>query len=150
MTKPPCSEWSIWVGKEIEGNTELGVTTLFIRAIPSVSADPTKDFSFMTKLGESEITRVWFCKEFTNWALLEAIARHFKSVCIEVTPERLICIPQRFRERYQIYVKVSFGRLNLKKGDVICVGPAFADEAFTIGEGAKVQPDLYLNDLKIL
>jgi hypothetical protein len=150
METPPCSTWSIWVGKEIEGTTDIGVSTLFIRRIPESQCKPERDFSFMAGLGGG-IKRVWFCKEFMNWPVMEAIAKHFEHCCIEATPVSYVAIPKRIRDRFQVYIKVSFGHgLNLKPGDVVCVGPAFADEAFTIGQGAKVEPNLYLNDIKIL
>ncbi len=148
MLKPPCADWSIWVGGEVEGSSDLGATTLFIRALNSTPEEfeqLSKDLvPRLTKKGT--ITRVWFCKEFQNWPLIRVIAKHFKTVCLEVTPKGYDNLPRDFKTDYTIYLKVPF---MLKKGDHICVGAAFQDEAFQIGTGNRVSPEQYLNDVKV-
>lgn len=157
MKKPPCAEWRIWKGPEVEGTRSVGVSTLFIRSLQDFSgATPTVDWSFLKKSG---CERVWFCKEFYRseptddqgnfiaWGLVRAIGKHFSEICLEVEPKDYCSIPKDIKASATIYLKVL--DVELKKGDFICVGPAFADEAFQIGTGAKVTPEVYLNDVRI-
>lgn len=145
---PDCSKWHVWKGPEVEGHSKKGVQTLFIRSLdkfPRIS--PSDDLSFLRK--NSNCTRVWFCKEFTNWSLLKAIGKHFDEVCIEVEPKCLLAIPQKLRESCRIYLKVVLP-VQLKQGDHVCVGLPFADEAFEIGTGASVNPTDYQNDIQVI
>jgi hypothetical protein len=157
MNKPPCSEWKIWKGPEIEGTEGVGIATLFIRSLSDFEGlTPESDFSLFAQ--KSGCKRVWFCKEFylseptdTNgkfiaWKLIEAIGQHFEEMCLEVEPQSIQCVPKSIRAKARIYVKVN---VELKPGDFICVGPAFNDESFKIGTGAKVTPEQYLQDIKI-
>lgn len=144
---PPCATWNIWKGPEIEGTDSIGVQTLFIRslsAFPGVSA--ASDLSFLRK--SSKCSRVWFCKEFKDWPLLEAIAKHFDEVCVEVEPKCYVSVPKRIKKRVKIYLKVVLPE-PLKEGDFICVGEPFRDEAFKFGAGASVCMEQYLKDIKI-
>lgn len=145
--KPPCANWSVWVGPEVEGSSGLGERTLFIRQLPAEWA-LTIDSDLKQLRKRSNSTRVWFCKEFLNWPMLEAIAAHYEpgNVCIEVEPNCFESLPRRFRQNYRIYVKLD---LPLKPGDHVCVGPAFSDESFEMGHGSKVLPEQYLKDIKI-
>jgi len=144
---PPCSSWHIWKGPEIEGYAAKGVSTLFIRSLEKYPRiKPTDDLSFLRKV--SKCSRVWFCKEFTNWALIKAIKVHFDEACLEVEPKCLLSIPEKLRKECRIYLKVSLP-VPLKEGDHVCTGLPFADEAFEIGKGAKVAPNEYLKDVKI-
>lgn len=151
MTKtqnPPCAQWSVWIGKEIEGTSCIGQETLFVRALKGVTALNAGALkSTLTRNGRIE--RVWFCKEFSDWDTLRAIAKMFKHVCIEATPKTYETLPSEFRteSKYRIYLKVS---MSLKPGDFICVGPAFSDESFEVGTGTKVNPSQYNNDTRIL
>ena len=143
---PPCREWAIWVGKEVEGTTNVGVTTLFIRSLEGFHIDPeTSDLSFFRK--KTGASRVWFCREFVDWKLLKRIAKEFDEVCIEVEPKCFENIPLALRDKAIIYLKVD---TPLKPGDFVCVGPAFHDESFKIGSGSKVKPQDYLQDKRIL
>lgn len=145
---PECSKWSIWIGKEVEGSSDIGVETLFIRSLSTTVDEFERQadalIPAMTRRGE--ITRVWFCKEFTDWKLLRAIAKHFKTVCMEVSIKQYGNLPRDFQTDFTIYLKVN---LLMKAGDHICVGPPFQDEAFKIGTGVKVTPQQYSNDRKI-
>jgi hypothetical protein len=144
--KPPCADWKLWTGAEIEGTSELGSKTLFIRSLSDFNVVDQKQFA--EQLAElSGCKRVWFCKEFRDWKFLENIASHFESVCIEALPNNYVNIPKRIRLKYRIYVKVIMP--NLKPGDFICVGEPFMDEAFEIGKGATVKPEDYLKDKRI-
>lgn len=145
---PDCSKWHVWKGPEIEGHSSKGVQTLFIRSLekfPRIA--PTDDLSFLRT--NSKCSRVWFCKEFKNWAMIKAIGKHFDEVCIEVEPKCLLAIPLKLRETCRIYLKVILPA-PLKAGDHVCVGLPFADEAFEIGTGATVKPEDYQKDIKII
>ena len=139
---PPCSEWGLWLGEEIEGHTERGVTTLFVRQLPE--GFPLSYFEDSADLG---ITRIWFCQEFNDWEMLEAIAPLFKTRCLESTPELLVHLRPAIRELVTVYLKIP---VVLRPGDHVCVGPAFADESFEIGTGRRVTPSEYEKDKLIL
>jgi hypothetical protein len=146
--QPECSQWALWTGKEIEGDKDLGTETLFIRKLDTTAEDFRKAgqtlVDSMTRKGA--IKRVWFTKEFKNWALLREIAKHFQTVCLEVSYKEYDHLPQDFKARFTLYVKFP---VMMKAGDFICVGPAFQDEAFRIGTGNKVSPEAYVHDKKI-
>ena len=148
MLKPECAEWSIWIGKEIEGQSDIGVETLFIRRLNSTAEEfeKLKDDLGPKLTRRGTIKRVWFCKEFQNWPLLRVIAKHFKTVCLEVTPKGYDNLPREFKTDFIIYLKVPF---MLKKGDHVCVGAAFQDESFQIGKGNRVSPEQYANDVRV-
>jgi len=141
---PPCAEWRIWKGQEIEGTQGIGEWTLFIRSLEDFpNLAPEDCFIFKEKSG---CTRVWFCKEYTLWPMIRAIGEYFDKVCIEVEPKCYDSIPKDLRRKATIYLKV---KTPLKDGDFVCVGPAFSDESFEIGTGAKVTPEAYLKDKRI-
>lgn len=141
---PPCADWKVWVGCEVEGSSGLGEKTLFIRQL-TVANPLTTDFSFLTKGGT--ISRVWFCKEFTDWRTLRAIRRLFSETCVEVTPKTIENVPKDIRNECRLYLKVN---VSLKKGDYVCVGPPFSDESFEMGTGHSVKETDYLKDQKLL
>ena len=150
MTTPECAKWKMWVGPEVEGHSELGEQTLFIRDLATTaqqfSAQAEELVPRMTKNGT--IRRVWFCKEFVNWPLLREISRHFRTSCLEVTPKTYGNVPRDLMSNCVIYLKIT--DFFLKPGDHVCVGPNFQDEAFKIGTGAKVSPESYAGDRKLL
>lgn len=143
--KPPCANWKLWVGEEVEGTTSIGTRTLFIRSLEEFP-DLVAGSNLSALRTFSKASRVWFCKEFRNWELLMGIMTHFDEVCVEVLAHQISSLPARIRKRATLYVKLD---VDLKAGDFVCVGPAFADEAFKIGTGAKVTPDLYRKDIEI-
>lgn len=139
FNKPDCSTWNIWQGKEIEGTTDIGVNTLFVRR-----GNPGPYLW--------GFERVWFCKEFVREQGEDALAAirttlHLdKKVCIEVELEDMALIANAGLEKAQLYLKIE---ANLKHGDHICVGTAFKDEAFRMGTGAGVLPGQYAEDVRI-
>jgi hypothetical protein len=158
MNKPPCSDWSVWKGPEIEGTKGVGVATLFIRSLASFKIESGKDWQWIRT--KSNCPRVWFCKEFFTksikgpngeflaWDFIRAIGKHFDEVCLEVEPQHLPGVPRDIKKMARLYLKINVEQL--KSGDFVCVGPTFSDEAFEIGTGARVKPEEYLNDKKIV
>ena len=147
MKNPPCSEWKVWRGKEIEGTTQIGVETLFIRDLPGATVESMTP-EFLAKISRNgQTARVWFCKEFSDWPLARAIIKWFKTACLEVNHRTVDCVPKDLKATCVLYYKVPS---QLKRGDFICAGPAFNDEAFAIGTGASVKPENYLADIRIL
>lgn len=144
---PPCAKWDLWIGGEVEGTADIGVKTLFVRSLPQECATSSPETLRDVLTQRGTIRRVWFCKEFTDWKLMMRVARLFPSVCVEATMETYHTLPGKAREDFSIYLKVP---LRLKSSDHICVGPAFCDESFRVGTGAKVHPEAYLSDVKIL
>jgi len=136
---PPCKRWGLWKGKEIEGDKDLGVLTLFVRRaelqaiLDALSEDPT-------------ITRVWFCHEFREYKAMQTLFRQFKkhTFCVEVTEKSSERLPRWVWDKLTVYYKL---RVSLKAGDFVSVGEAYADETFRLGTGAKVLPDQYLPDV---
>ena len=148
MTLPPCATWQIWYGKEIEGSTDIGATTLFMRKLDCTVDDWNRLESDMAPrlTRQGTVSRIWFCKEFTNWRLMVAIGKHFEKVCVEVAHKSYDHLPRGIKMNYQIYIKLP---LMLKPGDHVCVGAPFNDEAFEIGKGVRVKPEQYLSDEKV-
>jgi hypothetical protein len=149
MNRPECASWNIWRGAEVEGTTAVGEETLFIRSLdanvrPEDFENGTELVKAMTRNGR--IKRVWFCKEFSNWPMIRAISKHFKTSCLEVTPKQYDNLPRDLKAEFTIYLKINFP---LKEGDFVCVGPPFMDESFQIGTGKKVKPEDYASDIKI-
>jgi hypothetical protein len=146
--RPPCANWKVWIGQEIEGHLNLGEKTLFIREVPDALSSLPKE----TLTRNGTIKRVWFCREFITrsaekWKTFRKIAQHFETVCIEITLNDYEAIPRDLRDKAFLYLKIP---LPLKKGDHVCVGPAFQDESFMVGKGNKISPEQYLNDIKVL
>jgi hypothetical protein len=138
---PPCSEWKIWVGPEIEGHTDLGEMTLFIRDCFTIKAH---EYLLM------KYSRVWFCKEFItekNYPTMRWVIAGPRTVCLEVTLDMLDTLPPDIYDDCQLYLKVE---ATLKPGDHVCMGLPFKDEAFLVGEGQRVKPTQYLQDERIL
>jgi hypothetical protein len=142
--KPPCADWGLWIGAEIEGAADLGERTLFVRFLPAGTTG-----EYLRERTKAE--RVWFCKEFTDWHRLRKIAEAFDSakVCIEVMLNRYNSLPSDFRQRFRIYVKIPELH-GMKLGDHVCIGLPFQDEAFQIGNGKTVKASEYKSDIKIL
>lgn len=159
-TKPPCAEWDIWTGPEIEGTTDLGEKTVFIRRLRQVGITEKTDFSFIPR--SMKANRLWLCKEFLHdcmtdetrgWGVVRRLASYFapQKVCLEVTPATLVTLPADLRKKHRLYLKVILpAEHGLKDDDFVCVGPAYEDAAFVYGQGARVKPEQYLGDIKIL
>lgn len=138
MTTPDCAEWNLWLGPEVEGTIGIGVPTLFVRKA-------TRDEVFAAAR-QHGIGRVWFCKEWADWETIVQVLSSGRKVCLEVTPETIRLVPVFVMKEACVYLKVD---TELKDGDHVCVGPAFADEAFRIGTGAKVEPVDYAGDRRL-
>jgi hypothetical protein len=143
MKNPPCSNWRSWLGLEVEGDRAIGVKTLFVR------------FGDVLKLLDAnpDVTRVWLCKEYTashSEISLTVLCRKLRLRSIDIAVEVLA---QYYREylylRPFVNYYIKYDVPDLKNGDHICVGPAFNDEAFCIGQGKKVTPGDYANDIRI-
>ena len=130
---PACATWGLWVGREIEGHSELGRVTLFVR-----HGSPSEILKAVDLY-----ERVWFCKEWKGWVIVRTAILTHKVVCLEATLDTLGTIPEDVRKAARIYLKIP---VDLKRGDHVCVGPAFADEAFEIGCGRRVAPESYGGD----
>jgi hypothetical protein len=145
--RPECASWEMWIGREIEGTSDLGEETLFIRKL-DISRNEFKENLELPKVlnRNGRIQRVWFCKEIMNWPLIREIIKHFKTSCLEATLGRVPAIPLDLLAQCTIYVKVD---VRLKKGDHICIGPSYEDESFCIGTGNKVTPEQYAQDIRI-
>lgn len=151
-TKPPCSQWSMWIGPEVEipGGAYKGVRTLFVRRATLAQIE--------SAIQEHKPLRVWFCEEFTDWDTIRTIATHPRRTELGYTPNQFIskaafledfnCAAQSVCDVAKLHVKLK--GLNFKYGDCIHAGPAFSDECFTVGEGLKVEPSLYVNDMRLL
>lgn len=138
LEKPPCSQWSVWIGNEIEGHSDLGEKTLFIRRDFGGS-----DFDLL-----DQVDRVWFCKEYKDYNVIKAVRALGKKVCVEVVPGGIEnALPDDIHENATLYLKMNVK--GLKNGDHICVGKPFEEESFMIGSGTKVTKDQYLADRKI-
>lgn len=131
----------MWIGAECEGSTSLGEKTLFIRRVtPAFIQNPVA----LTNGGK--IKRVWFCKEFTNYAALRTIAKHFDDVCVEITPKLYENTPPDILDSFHIYMKINY---KLKDGDHVSIGSPYREETFKLGTGMKCVPEDYLADIKV-
>ena len=132
----------MWMGREVEGVSNLGEMTLFARGGDIWKAlDQHKD-----------ITRVWLCKEYLAKHDIEATLRLLQRLvykdyrtALEV-PYEAHGVYQRLYAFAVVYVKLE---LPLRLGDHICVGYPFRDESFEIGRGNIVTPDSYKADIPI-
>lgn len=145
MKNPPCSEWKRWLGREIEGHEDLGVLTLFVR-----SGDVLHTLDDLEAV-RNHVSRVWLCKEFLHShgkdaliALTRKLTFRGIKTCVEVTAHQAKEY-EYLRHYVRFYVK--FDLPFLVAGDHLCVGPAFADESFVVGKGAKVIPANYEADV---
>lgn len=165
MNTPPCAKWGIWVGKEIEGEDQLGQGTLFVRY---TNGYPIEDVLRVAEYyRQAPYYRVWICKEMLTGnmscksanvvELVRAIRRKWPAVvAFEVsTPEEYACVSEArtqlvdadeiVESRMVIFVKIPW-LPNLKPNDYVCAGPAFNDIAIR-AYGNQVKPEQYLNDI---
>ncbi len=137
--KPECSVWNLWLGREIEGYTQVGEMTLFVR-----KADEAE---ILHELKKHKVQRVWFCKEFASMDVIERTLKlPMLVVAVECTLATLPLISQEVRTKAHLYLKLP---VELKAGDHICVGHAFEDEAFRLGSGVRVKNKDYSADVRI-
>ena len=136
--KPACASWDVWTGEEVEGTSDLGRTTLFIRRMSGI-----KFVSLVA--ADWTVTRIWFCKEFRKWDVIrEALACGY-TVCVEGNPHRPP--PSDICNRVHVYWKYPLPK-DAKSGDHVCMGPPFRDEAFVLGNGKRVTENDYAKDRK--
>lgn len=141
MKIPPCASWNVWTGLEIEGNQGLGENTLFIRHCVD-----------WRRYTNKTIKRIWFCHEFTDWKQIREAAQERDGsilryvVNLEANSRTFDRIPKEIVHLVHIYYKLD---IPLGAGHFVCVGRAFADEAFALGEGNQVSPDQYLGDVRL-
>lgn len=146
--KPPCAKWNMWLGPEIEGTANIGERTLFVR----IELITHQQISKVCK--KHGVSRIWFCYEFMLNSTPRACNRMFKallkqgySLAFEVPVD--FAPDWAYLSRYGArYFKLE---VDIQRGDHVCVGPAFADEAFALGvnSGAKVSPKEYLKDEEV-
>lgn len=146
--KPPCANWNVWKGAEVEGVSELGAATLFIRR-------PSPDLGTVFWQHSKGCKRVWLCKEYLKTrakdelkADIAALRKYGMTVAVEIMLEDVWKYSYLAPTEAVVYVKIPNADW-LRKGDHVCIGPAFSDEAFCIGSGASVTPDAYAKDIQI-
>jgi hypothetical protein len=144
MSKPPCADWILWIGKEIEGHTDIGKWTMFARG-----------GNVLNELARCDkpIQRVWLCKEYLHGHAIPQIL-DLLSRCLDRNLHTAIEVPMAEVEEYRLlynwavpYIKWN---IELPVGAHICVGEPFHDELFLIGEGKRMTPAPYMDDIRIL
>jgi len=163
---PACSKWKVWTGKEVEGEHERGEPTLFVREFP-----PDDLWAYIRGMCfRNGLLRVWVCEEFFDFSaeyiptrdslyqhlvqrlseIVERVSPYFGTVCLcmrasmaESWPSGRIILPQGFR----LYLKLSLPAELLDERHTLCVGPAYADSAFNLGQGIRVRPADYAEDI---
>lgn len=94
---PNCNNWAVWKGKEIEGETSLGMDTLFVRREFN-----TKDLNDLKIL--SFFNRVWFTRDFKDFDTIRKVISMDKEVALEVRYQDLDLLPQDIFQAAQLYV----------------------------------------------
>jgi hypothetical protein len=136
QNKPPCAEWSIWEGPEVEGESnapDLGARTLFVRR---ATADVLLPLFAL-------YNRVWFCVEFEDWDVVYVALNKGLKVCVEVDACTWPDMPDNIKQQAKIYYKV---RAELKEGDVVSAGASFSEEHWAVGSGARNVVQDYTKD----
>ena len=153
--KPECANWRVWLGKEVEGVDDLGVTTLFTREVGFFEhPDVIKLFSSPPK-----IKRFWFCKEYLIYACalkggFDEIYRCIDSdmtVCLELRHDFARNIPADILDSCKLYYRIP--EVALKAGDHISWGEDFNYYYTKVSESDfdhKNNPKEYREDIKIL
>lgn len=137
---PPCSQWNIWEGEEIEGFTDLNAPTLFIR---NATRSEIKKYS-------KSHNRIWLTNEYQKLSKknIEFLLSLQKHICIDLTLEKYLKLKRQDRadilDNFQVYVRIN--DLKLKSRDHIKIGDLFYEESFLVGSGKTVDTNLYHND----
>lgn len=151
-TPPPCSEWRVWTGPEVEGATDVGVDTLFVRETSNLEE----------LLIKHKPRRVWLCKEYLAACKGDAVREETLAQCIaalHLLGGLIVCVEVTYFSAFywkklskfsnvRFYVKLP-GLSFLKAGDHVCVGAAFNDEIFPIGTGQRMDASAYLKDVPL-
>jgi hypothetical protein len=153
---PPCSKWSLWLGKEVEGTLDVGKQTLFVR------------FASLSQIYEAiiahKVTRVWFCEEYNDWADISYLAlslanRGIKPMtfCFSVLYSNLPKFPLALKSSLaangvvsQIYLRVPVTLAQLSQVDQVCVGMPYNDVIFSTQLGLKMSPADYSEDVCLI
>ena len=134
--KPPCADWGLWHGPEVEGEIARGVQTLFVR----------RGDEMTIRYVAAGFERVWFCHEYDDWEVVRFLVDEGKSVCLETNFETWPFVPDDIKKRARIYFKTG---LVLKTGDHLAVGEAFSEEQFCVGTGVVSSTNDYLEDVNL-
>lgn len=140
---PNCNNWKLWSGKEIEGYTDIGVYTLFVRNASIEEIERNNSYE-----------RIWICSEHEDLSdyfidFLESLNR---KIIFDFTYEKYQLLKQHGSlykiDKHQIYLRID--SLDLKFGDHVKIGKLFNEESFLIGSGKKVQESDYYEDINLL
>lgn len=131
---PSCSKWSLWVGKECEGEEDYGEPTLFVRSMKNDDAILFETYK-----------RVWFTKEFKNKRLIRKAIESNCKVCLEVTCETLKAFDSKILSQCVVYLKLPKA---IKYGDHIKVGSPFSETIIKLVSN-ETNSNLYHSDVKI-
>lgn len=117
MELPDCSKWKVWKGLEIEGETSLGVETLFVRNL--FSYKNPEDMELL-----KTFKRVWFTREYTDDVTIEAAIEFGLEVALEVNYEDYDKLSDKIKKAAKIYLVLPF---NLPEGTHIKCGHSFQE-----------------------
>lgn len=141
---PPCANWKIWTGPEVEGHTDLGKKTLFVR----------EGLHFPLYM-DATISRVWFCKEILDLlfageglALLTSLKRVRPEVAFAFEiPLVDIDMYLPLRKFGKFYVKFDLGGY-ISPGDTLCFGQPYMDRFVLVEHTTtKVNHEDYSKDV---
>jgi len=150
-TRPPCADWALWTGPEVEGRTDLGIETLFVRSVDCLQG----------VIDKYKPARVWLCKEYlahikANPGMEDALKltlteleKKGTHVCLELTYYSSFYW-KSYRKFSNVHFYVKMPSLDfLRADDYVCVGKAFHDELFAIGTVPRLSPALYMKDVQL-
>lgn len=144
--EPPCSQWKIWIGNEVEGSIDIGEPTLFIRDLLN------RSFSELAaEVKQRKITRVFFTEEFNNWPIIRDSFVHFLKVCKAHYIQGHCELPPDIAKNARIYWKCLIlpETMEIKIGDQICVGHPFREQIFEWGTKYEMTVADYEKDEKL-
>lgn len=139
---PPCSEWRLWEGIEIEGFTDMGVTTLFIR-------DATKEeLDVFIPQYERIFVGSGFVKAGISPEFMQYLKSFGKKLCFEIHFEDYVKLHNEGRTdiigEHQVYLQIN--NFALKEGDHVKIGDFFKEEIFLSGTGMRTPFEAYFGD----
>jgi hypothetical protein len=149
---PPCSQWNVWIGDEVEGTISLGVKTIFVRDLKHSSLEKLKQ-QF------PGINRIWFCDEFRDWVEVEKALNLYESVCVTFEVSKMsyldFCkIPKTILKRVKVYWRSTFPvwviDFAVNNGSQICLGEPYELLTFSAPYGRRVYGEDYGKDVKVL
>lgn len=170
MNEPPCAEFKVWVGLEIEGSTGLGSPTVFVRSMDgypeSLVINPVELSDYLDEhaqrfyhdhvihLRKGLVPRIWFCKEFRDWGFIESCVESYETVCIEFTAEEYIRGAEPptayLRERTRPYIKLGKpSSYFVRRGSHFFFGERFSEESCMLKGKEDVAPKNYEADIPV-